>query len=175
MNISNSVFITSFIVFTFIMIIYPIYLFLRYLFEAVAFYKMSKRRNDRYPWIAWIPFANEYRRGKIAYNTKSGGIAMLICKCATLLFTVLVYMGTKNDNQAVEAVIKFLYIISLILSIGATVFYYITTYMIYKKYSKKYFVMTVLTILTLGAFEPIFVFAIRNNDKEEIKKVIEKI
>ena len=175
MNIQSNVVFTSFMIFTFIMIIYPLYLFLSYLFEAIAFYKMSKRRNDRYPWIAWIPFANEYRRGKIAYNTKSGGIAMLICKCATLLFTVLVYMGTKNDNQAVEAVIKFLYIISLILSIGATVFYYITTYMIYKKYSKKYFVMTVLTILTLGAFEPIFVFAIRNNDKEEIKKVIEKI
>lgn len=175
MNIQSNIVFTSFMIFTFIMIIYPLYLFLSYLFEAIAFYKMSKRRNDRYPWIAWIPFANEYRRGKIAYNTKSGGIAMLICKCATLLFTVLVYMGTKNDNQAVEAVIKFLYIISLILSIGATVFYYITTYMIYKKYSKKYFVMTVLTILTLGAFEPIFVFAIRNNDKEEIKKVIEKI
>ena len=169
MNISNSVFITSFIVFTFIMIIYPIYLLLRYLFEAIAFYKISKKRNDRHPWIAWIPFANEYLRGKIAYNTRSGGIAMLICKCATVLFTILIYMGTKNDNATVEVITKFLYIISLILSIGATVFYYITTYMIYKRYSKKHFVMTVFTILTLGAFEPIFVFAIRNNEKEEIQ------
>ena len=165
MNIQSNIVFTSFMIFTFIMIIYPLYLFLSYLFEAIAFYKMSKRRNDRYPWIAWIPFANEYRRGKIAYNTKSGGIAMLICKIATVIFTILVYMGTKNDNAVIEVVTKFIYVISLTLSIGATVFYYITTYKIYKKYSKKYVIMTILTILTLGALEPIFVFAIRNNDQ----------
>ena len=164
MNISNNIFLTSFIVFTFIMVIYPIYLFLRYLFEAIAFYKMSNRRNDRHPWIAWIPFANEYLRGKIAYNTRSGGIAMLICKIATVIFTILVYMGTKSANASIEAINKFIYIISLVLSIGATVFYYITTYIIYKKYSKKYFIMTLFTILTLGALEPIFVFVIRNNN-----------
>lgn len=169
MNIQNNVVLTSFMIFTFIMIIYPLYLFLSYLFEAIAFYKMSKRRNDRYPWIAWIPFANEYRRGKIAYNTKGGGIAMLICKIATVIFTILVYMGTKNDNAAIEVVTKFIYVISLILSIGATVFYYITTHIIYKKYSKKYVIMTILTILTLGALEPIFVFAIRNNEIKNIE------
>lgn len=90
---------------------------------------------------------------------------MLICKIATVIFTILVYMGTKNDNAVIEVVTKFIYVISLTLSIGATVFYYITTYMIYKKYSKKYVIMTILTILTLGALEPIFVFAIRNNDQ----------
>ena len=171
MNIQSNIVFTSFMIFTFIMIIYPLYLFLSYLFEAIAFYKISKRRNDRYPWIAWIPFANEYRRGKIAYNTKSGGIAMLICKIATVIFTILVYMGTKNDNAVIEVVTKFIYVISLTLSIGATVFYYITTYMIYKKYSKKYVIMTILTILTLGALEPIFVFAIRNNEKKYRKQL----
>lgn len=36
-----------------------------YIFQALAWYTVAKKRNIEYPWLAWIPVANFYTIGKV--------------------------------------------------------------------------------------------------------------
>lgn len=37
-----------------------------YVFRAVGLYTIAKRRGERYPWLAFIPFARAYLQGEVA-------------------------------------------------------------------------------------------------------------
>ena len=43
-----------------------IFALVSYIFHAVGLYTIAKRRGERYPWLAFIPFARAYLQGEVA-------------------------------------------------------------------------------------------------------------
>lgn len=133
--------------------------FILYILNSVALHKIGKRQGISWSWIAWIPFLNIILLAKIAYDN------LLL----QILMPLLSFFGgdketTKVDNTEITTGF-FNAPIGSILSLAYTILTFMCAYQIYKRYSKSYVAMTVLTVLSLGLLTPIFLFAIRNNKK----------
>ena len=50
---------------------------------------MAKKKNEKYPWVSWVPYAKEYLRGKLAYNTNIGGTVFL---CVTIGVSIISFI-----------------------------------------------------------------------------------
>ena len=62
-----------FFLFLFIVIIISLTCFtIKYIFDGFGLMEMAKTKNEKYPWLAWIPWAKEFLRGKLAYDTDHG-------------------------------------------------------------------------------------------------------
>lgn len=143
---------------------------IKYVFDGFGLMEMAKKKNEKYPWLSWVPYAKEYLRGKLAYNTNIGGTAFL---CVTIGVSIISFivgfilglMSEYCNDLTIGVIIPHIFI--MMLSIGYSVYYYITIYKLYKQFSGKYVIMLVFTILTGGFLAPIFIFAIRNNKLQE--------
>lgn len=143
---------------------------IKYIFEGFGLMEMAKKKNEKYPWLSWIPYAKEYLRGKLAYNTNIGGIVFLcVTICVSIISfivgLILGFMSEYCNNISIVFILPYIFIIFL--SIGYSVYYYITIYKLYKQFSEKHVIMLIFTILTGGSLSPIFIFAIRNNKLQE--------
>jgi hypothetical protein len=143
---------------------------INYIFNGFGLMEMAKAKNEKYPWLSWIPYAKDYLLGKLAYNSNVGGIlylcttvgVLVICSCISCILGIV---GEYNEELTFGFII--LYIFIIILGIAYSVFYYITMYKLYKQFSKKAVMMLVFTILTSGSLAPVFIFAIRKNQLQE--------
>lgn len=147
-----------------------IWAIIKYILDGFGLMEMAKTKNEKYPWLAWIPWAKEYLRGKIAYDTDHGaaiylGVTIGVNVITSVISFVSGYVSGLNDGASVLYIIVSLF--TLILIIGYSVFYYITQHRIYNKFSKNATIMTIFTVLTGGFLAPIFNFAIRKNNLEE--------
>lgn len=150
---------------------------IKYIFDGFGLMEMAKKKNEKYPWLSWVPYAKEYLRGKLSYNTNIGGIVFL---CVTIGVSIVSFMvgfilgfvSEYYNDLAIGIIIPYIFV--MMLSVGYSVYYYITIYKLYKQFSKKYVIMLVFTILTGGFLAPIFIFAIRNNNLQETHVAIEK-
>lgn len=68
-----------------------------YLIPAIALYKMAKRADYKYPWMAWVPIAQTYleyilpkREFNVGFKTKERGTIALITIGGTYLGGVVV-------------------------------------------------------------------------------------
>ena len=143
---------------------------IKYILDGFGLMEMAKTKNEKYPWLAWIPWAKEYLRGKIAYDTDHGaavylGVTIGINVITSIISFLSGFVSDFNDGASVLFIIVSMFM--AILSIGYSVFYYITQHRIYVKFSKNATIMTIFTILTGGFLAPIFNFAIRKNNLEE--------
>lgn len=160
-----------FVVFGLILII------MKYIFEGIGLMKMAKNKNEKYPWLSWIPYAKQYLKGKLAYNTSSGGTLFLCASIVLELFSVFLgiifNIGMRENSYDFISTFAILIFIVAIIKIGYLVYYYITMYKIYKQFSDKSAIMLVLSIFFGDYLASIFIFAIRNNKINEVKKVNE--
>lgn len=139
---------------------------IKYIFDGLGLMEMAKAKNEKYPWISWIPYAKEYLLGKLAYNSNVGGTAYLCITIGVSIISFIVsfivgFVGEYCEDLTLALVIPYIFI--MLLSIAYSVFYYITIYKLYKQFSDKAVIMIVFTILTGGILSSIFIFAIRKN------------
>lgn len=120
-----------------------------YVLFAVGLMKMAQRENVENPWLAWIPFAQSYTMGRLVSHKLGENSGWIV-----LGLTIL------------SSISSFIPFIGFLISLGVAVFMFIVMHWIYEKYSDKSVIMTVLTVLTIGALAPIFIFAIRNNERK---------
>lgn len=136
-----------------------------YIIQSIGLIKLAKRNNIKHSWLAFIPVANTYIYGKVAFEDKIKTFTLLGLKIVStaslnaLLNTVLFYFNfntTAITNNTMTPIISFAYMI----------FLFYASYQIFKKYSDKAVIMLVFSVLSCGVLTPIFLFAIRNNERK---------
>lgn len=101
---------TEMLIFLFaVIIISLICTIIKYVFDGFGLMEMAKKKNEKYPWVSWVPYAKEYLRGKLAYNTNIGGTVFL---CVTIGVSIISFI------------------------VGYSVYYLITIYKLYKQFSE---------------------------------------
>ena len=139
-----------------------------YVFESLGLMQLAKRNNIKNSWIAFIPVANVYLYGKLAFedNVKTGvllGFKVLstfsiVANFLKIMNTVNSYTTFTHVNDTMLSIFSFSYVVYL--------FY--ATYQIFKKYSDKAILLLIFSILSCGLLVPIFIFAIRNNERKSV-------
>ena len=164
-----------FFLFVFIIVIIAfVCAIMKYVFDGIGLMKMAKAKKEKYPWLSWIPWAKEYLRGKIAYNTDHGAAIFLcvtigVTAITSIISFVVGFLSSFSRELIIVDTIAYTFI--YLIGIGYSVYYYIIQYKIFKQFSKNTTIMIVFTILTGGFLAPIFNFAIRKNKIENIDNI----
>ena len=132
-----------------------------YLFNSIGLYKLAKKEEDSSAYLACVPYLNRVIEGKIAFRNKIIGCTM----CVLQLLSVILICITFFSRNMHEDSLVLLSILSFILSALFKIIDFVAHYKIYSKYSKSAIIMTTLDIVSLGILGPIFIFAIRDNEK----------
>ena len=145
-------------------IVILILLVIFYLLNGFGLMRIAKRNNIKHSWLAFVPVANYYIFGKVAFSDNIRPILFLFLNIISMIFSINVYYTTFfsfiNGNSSYPLNNIYLNIFNWIYLI----FYFYVMYKIYKKYSKKATIMLVFLVLTCGILNPIFLFSIRNNE-----------
>ena len=111
-----------------------------YILQSIGLMKLAKRNNIKHSWLAFIPVANTYIHGKVAFEDKIKTFTLLGLKIIStaslnaLLNTVLFYFNfntTAITNNTMTPIISFVYMI----------FLFYALYQIFQKYSDKAVIM----------------------------------
>lgn len=125
--------------FLMIMFLLFIALLLSYIFGSIGLYTLAKRKGYDNPWLAWIPVANTYLAAQVGFNNTGAAWGYL----AFSIFCIIVELPS-------EAFI--IQVIGMIIGFN-----------IFRRYSTKYVLLTVINVLTFGFAYPFILFAIRKN------------
>ena len=125
-------------------ILFLAFFIVAYVLFAIGLQTLANNKGLQYPWLAWIPIVNLYLLGLLVKEESKIPYIEWILPGGTAFLSIF------GD---------FLF---GLLSIALFVINIMTLYLLYKKYSKNYIIMTVLSII-LPVLSPFFVFAIRNN------------
>lgn len=133
-----------------------------YIFKAIGFYTIAKRRGINNPWLAFIPLAQEYIMGDIYDNINAYKFKQTNYKILLLVLVLITSTSSGYTNVSMFALSTFLFWVTSIVSIVFRVFSLIAIFNIFKEYSPKNAVLfLVLSICLYVDF--IFIFAIRKN------------
>lgn len=122
-----------------------------YCLQSYGVMKIAQRHNVQHSWLAWIPVANAYIYGKIAFKSTTKAAALFALKVAPLTNILFLILG--SDASSITNIFSFAY----------TIFLFYATYKIYKQMSDRAVMMLIFSALSGGTLIPIFLFAIRNN------------
>lgn len=91
-----------FIVFVAVLVIISLLALVLYVFQSLALYSMAKNQGIIYPWLAFIPVANQYLLGALAGDTVALG-SLVLPYAATVLpvagaATTILSSVTLNQN-----------------------------------------------------------------------------
>lgn len=135
-----------------------------YILQSIGFMKLAKRNDIKHSWLAFVPFANAYICGKVAFEDKVKTFTLLVLKIVSTIISlsyysnlVLSYINNNTANISSN---------TNIFSLAYIIFLLYASYQIFKKYSEKALIMLVFSILSCGLLIPIFLFAIRNNERK---------
>lgn len=117
--------------------------FCGYILKCISLYKIS---NEKFKWLCWVPVFNNIILTKIAFSNYILGVIMSFC----LLCVIFI----PNNFSSI---LLFTYFI----------IYIISSYKVYKIYSKNYILLTIVSVLTLTLAIPFILFSIRNK-KERV-------
>ena len=135
-----------------------------YLLNSFGLMRIAKRSNIKHSWLAFVPIANSYVLGKVAFSDKLKPILFLFLNILSVLFSINIYYAIAlsfiNGSSSYPSSNVILNLFQLIYLI----FFFYVMYKIYKKYSTKSTIILLFFVLTCGFLNPIFLFAIRNND-----------
>ena len=150
------------IVIMFLYIILFTFGFVSYIFNSIGIYELSKREKEKPYAIAWIPCINKYLLGKLAFKSDTHASILTFLSLGTTLFSFFIIF-MYGELYATLALL----LISFILSLITAIYCYIARYKIYSKYSKSIILMTVFDIVSCGILGPVFLFAIKDNNKNK--------
>lgn len=120
--------------------------FALWLIKAIGLYKMAKNKNDKFAFLAFVPYGSSFVMGRIIGKTKLFGIE--IDYPEYLLPALIVTMMLPVSAS-----------ISTILFVF---FYYGILYKLYKLKWKGFAAVALFISLFVPVFQPIFLFFIRN-------------
>lgn len=126
---------------TIILLTYISLIVANYIFKSFGLYTISKKLNMKDNWISFIPYLNNYYLGSVVNNPF---LAMFI--------TVVVAVSSLTDNIIIVSVFNIIFLIT----------YNYFLYLLFKKITRSYILVTLLSILSLGFFGSIFLFIFRN-------------
>lgn len=153
-----------------------------YVFNALGFYTVAKRRGIREPWLAWIPIANlwvmgcisdQYQyvvkgkvtnRRKILLGLSIGSFA--VSMVMSVITNTAALLGGSGDGFSGAVIISLLStLLSWGISITATVFQYIALYDYYSSCCPRHNVLFLVLGIFFGFLTPFFVFFNRKKDE----------
>lgn len=126
---------------TIILLTYISLVVANYIFKSFGLYTISKKLNMKDNWMSFIPYLNNYYLGSVVNNPF---LAMFI--------TVVVAVSSLTDNIIIVSVFNIIFLIT----------YNYFLYLLFKKITRSYILVTLLSILSLGFFGSIFLFIFRN-------------
>lgn len=131
-----------------------------YVLSNIGLLKLTQRNNISHSWLAFIPIANTYIFGKIAFEDKVKTFILLGMRIFSSIVSFLgIYYNTGYTTNKIISMLSWFSYIYLI-------FLFYAFYKIFKKYSDKAVIMLVFSVLSCGLLTPIFLFAIRNNERK---------
>lgn len=120
---------------------------LLWLLKSVGLYTMAKKNRDEYAFLAFIPYANLYTRGKIIGKTKLFGIEVEHPEILLpILFICMMLPFTK-----------------LLTSVLFVFFYFAILYKIYQKQMPNFAIAGLILTIFLPILEPFFLFFSRKS------------
>ncbi len=134
-------------------------------FVYFKFY-FSKKIADRLKipksYLSWIPLANQYIVGSVAfYGKRTKTVAYTLIVNLFSLFSIIIdlvcYFGGEKS-----ATIFYLFWTSYFLNIAVFIFCVIARYRMYSMFSEKAKVITAVDVLISIRFSPVFMFFLRN-------------
>lgn len=142
-----------------IMIFACVFAIIAYIFKGISLYTLAKKRNLRYPWIAWIPMANRYLLGALINDQVS--IGSLHIPYAAIILPLLSGVSTLLSNTV--TLIPFVgWIFLFIAGILIAIYEYSAYYWLYRIYNPKnatlYLVLSIIFPVTI----PFFWFSLRD-------------
>lgn len=126
-----------------------------YCLQSYGVMKIAQRHNVQHSWLSWVPIANAYIYGKIAFKSTTKAAALFALKVAPLTNILFLIFGDNASS------------ITNIFSFAYAIFLFYATYKIYKRMSDRAVMMLIFSVLSGGTLIPIFLFAIRNNPISE--------
>lgn len=168
-------------------------LLVQYIFTGLAIMTIAKNRGIKYPWLIWIPIANNYQLGAVAddINEKLGNktnyrivlLALSIIASVISLFSYVLsaaleltassYSYGHGDISYTTGALIFSFLFTFIalgVGIAALVFYIKTLYAIFKDYAPdNAVVFTVLSVIFSFLSGPLL-FSVRNKPSFSIAK-----
>lgn len=169
-----------------------------YILKAIAFYRMAKRRGYSRPYLAWIPFAQDYLFGKIVddiqehkgIKSKHRIFAMLSEICTLIvsilsivslfwiystMFDIIIHPGNSANNpdvfyneMAVAIVVLILLLLVGILSIGISVYIYVLLYKLFDDYDPKNKVLYIVLSILVSFAYPIILLVISGKQPQSL-------
>lgn len=153
-----------------------------YVFNALGFYTVAKRRGIREPWLAWIPVANlwvmgcisdQYQyvvKGKVTNRRKillglsigSFAVSMVMSMISN---TAALVDGSGDAVSSVIIISLLSTLLSWGISITAKVFEYIALYDYYSSCCPRNNVLFLVLGIFFGFLQPFFVFFNRKKDE----------
>lgn len=137
-----------------------------YILQSIGLMRLSKRNNIKHSWLAFVPVANAYICGKVAFEDKIKTFTLLGLKIVSTVISLSYYSNlvlsyvnnntASTSNDTIANVFSWIYIIFLLYA----------SHQIFKRYSNKAVIMLIFSILSCGLLIPIFLFAIRNNERK---------
>lgn len=142
-----------------------------FLLRGFALMKMAKKCGIKNGWLAFVPVASTYMYGKIAFSDKIKSILFISSYIVSAIISIIYYYqnvlhffnGTTYSPSFNIATNIFQWIF--------LAFSYYATYKIFKKFSAKAVLMTVLSVLSCGLLSSIFLFAIKDNELISIPQI----
>lgn len=146
-NISKAV-ISTFLIFSITCIIL-------WLIKGIGLYTMAKNRNDKYSFLAFIPYACLYTKGKIVGKTKLFGIEIE----HTEFVLPIILISTMFPYTC--AISFFLFIFA----------YYGILYRLYQEQIPNSAIVLLILSILFPVLQPFFIFFIRNKNTSNSKKL----
>jgi len=150
-----------------------------YVFYSLGLYTIAKRRNLKYPGLAWVPVASLWILGSIAdqYDLITTGVRKKMrylmvwfsgCLCAVGLIIGIISLATFSSYAIDSSAIIFLPLLAFLIWGGAitlAVFTLIALYKLYRSCSPDNATVLIVLSIFFSVIIPFAVFALRNSDR----------
>ncbi len=135
--------------------------FLFYIFTSIGIYNIAKKRNIEYPWLAFIPLAQDYNLGAIVDNINAYRQKQTNNKFILLGLSIAFSMVNSTKVSMFSDFGVTFGILSIIIMIAHRVYRLKILYDIYQDYAPSNAVLF-LVLSTIFYIDFVFLFAIRN-------------
>ena len=162
-NVSPDVQVLSALLIT--LVVVAILLCAFYILKGFGVMKLAQKSGVKNSGLAFVPIVGSYILGKTAFEGNVMPILFLGLNLISILHGNL-FASAVMSGQILYGGNSYTNAIGIlsIVQLAYMIFSYCAVYKIYKKFSKKAVVMTVLSVLSCGLLDAIFLFAIRNNN-----------
>ena len=109
-----------------------------YILQSIALMKLAKRNNINHSWVAFIPVANTYIFGQIAFENKAKTFIFLAINIILPIFSSISLLNMTSYAEIKTTVSLFSWVYMIL-------FFY-SSYQIFKKHSNKAVMLSLIHI-----------------------------